>query len=181
MIKFKDFFKKFIFTIVIIAIVFFLSIELVRLFLYPRTHFDLIQTSCTKYSVDPYLILAIIKTESNFNSFATSKKQAKGLMQIMDKTAEELSENVTSLNLYDTQINIDIGCKYFSKLIKRYNGNYYIAICAYNAGMGNVDKWIEQGLIDVNLCDENISLPYTETNNYLKKVIYSYKIYRLLY
>ena len=131
--------------------------------------------------------MAIIKTESGFNNEATSKKEARGLMQIMDNTASDINSEINVVdnvngNLYDENVNIALGCKYFSNLVNKYNGNYYIAICAYNAGMGNVDKWIEHGIVDKNLNNyKDISLPFTETENYLKKVIVRYKMYRLLY
>ena len=57
-----------------------------------------------------------------------------------------------------------------------------MAVCAYNAGMGNVDKWIEQGIVDKNLSEYiNVNIPFNETKKYLRKVISSYKLYRLLY
>ena len=107
-------------------------------------------------------------------------------MQIMDSTAEDIKNKMetTTINndLYNEEVNISLGCKYFSSLIDRYNGNYYLAICAYNAGMGNVDKWIDQNIITKNLNEyKNVNLPFSETKKYLNKVISSYKMYRLLY
>ena len=108
-------------------------------------------------------------------------------MQIMDTTASDINSEINVVddvneNLYDENVNIALGCKYFSNLVNKYNGNYYIAICAYNAGMGNVDKWIEQGIINKDLNNyKDISLPFKETENYLMKVIIRYKMYRFLY
>lgn len=155
--------------------------------IYPLNHFSIVKEEASKNNIDPYLVMAIIKTESGFKKDATSNKDAKGLMQIIDSTATDINNKTNIVdevgeNIYDENVNISLGCKYFSDLIKRYNGNYYLAICAYNAGMGNVDKWIEQGIIDKDISSyNNISLPYKETEKYLKKVMDSYHMYKVLY
>lgn len=178
---------KKIFTIEIIIVVVFICILIyVKIFVFPLKHFDIIKKEAVKNNIDPYLVLAVIKTESGFKKDITSPKQARGLMQIMDSTAEdvnqELSLNIDGDNIYDENVNISLGCKYLSSLIKKYNGNYYLAIIAYNAGMGNVDNWIKNGLIPNDLDDSvNNNIPYKETKRYLKKVINYYKIYRKLY
>lgn len=181
----KTFFKV-LFTFVIILTVFLLIFVMLRI-LYPLKHFDIVKEEAAKNGLDPYLVMAIIKNESGFNSNAISNKEAKGLMQIIDSTASDVnnkinvSENVKN-DIYDEKINIALGCKYLSSLIQKYNGNYYIAICAYNAGMGNVDKWISEGIIDSNLnTHKNTNIPFKETNKYLDKVISTYKIYKILY
>ena len=68
-------------------------------------------------------------------------------------------------NIYNENINIELGCKYLASLIQRYNGNYYIAICAYNAGIGNVNKWIDNEIIDTSLDTTQVELPFSETEN----------------
>ena len=175
-----------IFIIVLVA-AFFLTIWVLKTFVYPLTHFSIVKEAASENSLDPYLILAIIKTESGFNENAKSNKDAKGLMQMLDSTANEVNDNINIVdsvddNIYDADVNIKLGCKYFSNLVKRYDGNYYLAICAYNAGMGNVDKWLENGYIEKNLDEyKNVNLPFEETSKYLEKVISSYKIYVKLY
>ena len=75
---------------------------------------------------------------------------------------------------------IKIGTKYLSELLQKYDGNYYLAVAAYNAGIGTVDKWIQEGTIKKDGSDiENI--PYKETNNYVRKIIRDYGIYQKLY
>ena len=175
-----------IFIIVLVA-AFFLTIWVLKTFVYPLTHFSIVKESASENSLDPYLILAIIKTESGFNENAKSNKDAKGLMQMLDSTANEVNDNINIVdsvdyNIYDADVNIKLWCNYFSNLVKRYDGNYYLAICAYNAGMGNVDKWLENGYIEKNLDEyKNVNLPFEETSKYLEKVISSYKIYVKLY
>ncbi len=178
---------SFIVFLLIILLAIFTSIYILKKYVYPLTHFDTVKQASKDNGLDPYLVLAIIKTESGFNQNATSNKQAKGLMQILDSTASDVNNEINIVdnvndNIYDIDVNINLGCKYFSSLVKRYNGNYYLAICAYNAGMGNVDKWISAGIIDSNLSDyKNLNLPFNETSNYLKRVMKSYKLYKILY
>ena len=103
-------------------------------------------------------------------------------MQIMEQTAKEEAEGmeIGSIDLKDPETNIMLGTKYFSKLVKYYNNSYYLAMVAYNAGIGRVEKWIEDGIIRIDGSDiENI--PYKETNNYVRKMLKNYKMYKELY
>lgn len=175
-------FKFIIFTLVIIVCTILILMYTLHK-IYPLKHFDTIKEYSLENSVDPYLIVSIIKCESNFNEMATSHKEAKGLMQIMDATATDIDNEITEgYNIYDIDTNINLGCKYFASLIDRYGGNYYLAICAYNAGIGNVNKWIQSGILTYEFDEyaEN-NIPFSETKKYLKKVINTYKIYRALY
>lgn len=177
---------KFLMFFLIAIIVFVAICYIAKQFLYPLKYFDIVKEEAAKNNVDPYLVMAVIKTESNFNKHAVSSKDAKGLMQIMDSTAEDIKSkmnvNIDITDIYDENVNISLGCKYISSLIEKYGGNYYLAVCAYNAGMGNVDKWIEQGIITNNLSEyRNVNIPFSQTKDYLYKVIKSYKMYRVLY
>lgn len=136
-----------------------------------------------EYNVDKYLIYATIKAESNFNKNAQSKKGAKGLMQLLDSTGQEIANglNITFNNddLFDANINIMLGTKYLSKLMQKYN-NIELALAAYNAGSGNVDNWINTNKIKSDGSDvENI--PFKETNYYVRKILKDYRIYKQLY
>ena len=87
--------------------------------------------------------------------------------------------NISNANLSDAKTNIQIGTKYFSELYKKYN-NTELALAAYNAGTGNVDKWVEKGII--NSSGDNVeNIPFKETNMYVRRVIQSEKIYESLY
>lgn len=179
-------FRYIIFTLLMLFLVIAIFLVFCKYYFYPLKHFEIIKVEAAKNNIDPYLVLSIIKVESGFDKHATSNKEAKGLMQIMDSTAEDIKNkmdiDVNKEDIYDEKVNISLGCKYFASLIKKYDGNYYLAVCAYNAGMGNVDKWIEQGIVDKNLSEyENVNIPFIQTKNYLYKVIKSYKMYRLLY
>ena len=131
------------------------------------------------YEVDENLIYALIKAESNFEADAVSNKNAQGLMQLMPATAEDVADKndieLTEDNILDPDININIGTKYISTLLDKYEC-VEVALAAYNAGSGNVDKWIENGIIKADGSDiENI--PFKETNNYVRKIMRDYKIY----
>ena len=126
----------------------------------------------------------MIKAESNFEENAKSASNAVGLMQIMEATAIETANkmelNVTENDLFNPELNIKIGLKYFTTLVEKYNDNYNLAIIAYNAGIGNVDKWIQDGTINEDGTDiENV--PFKETNNYARKILRDYEIYKELY
>lgn len=124
---------------------------------------SLIQAAAAKYGVSADLIQAVIQTESNFNANAVSSAGAKGLMQLMDGTARGLG--VT--NSLDPAQNIDGGTRYLAMLLKKYNGNTDVALAAYNAGPGRIDRL---GIAtDEQLHSKLGSLP-TETQRYIGKV-----------
>ncbi|MBO5476928.1 MAG: lytic transglycosylase domain-containing protein [Clostridia bacterium] len=179
--------KKVIIALIAIVVAFILGIISIRTFVLPIKYKEQVLAYSEKYNIDPYLVLAVINTESRFDKEATSSKDAKGLMQVTDATAQEVNEITNSTevlteeNIYDEDINIEIGCQYLASLIERYNGNYYLAICAYNAGIGNVNKWIEEEKVSATLDTIDIELPFSETTNYLKKVISNYKNYKIVY
>lgn len=174
-------------VIVFIGVLFIIGLILPRIYMYPIKYKEKVLTYSKSNNLDPYLTFAVINTESNFNKEATSAKNAKGLMQITEPTAKEVNDithsasEINNTTIYDVDINLEIGCNYLASLIDRYKGNYYIAICAYNAGIGNVNKWLEQGIINYNLNTTDITLPFNETTNYLKKVIRSYNMYKKIY
>ena len=150
---------------------------------YPQKYAEYIEKYAKENQIEKELIYAMIKAESNFKEKAKSNKDAIGLMQILDTTAyevaEELEIEIKKEDLINPEINIQIGTRYITKLLNIY-GNVELAIAAYNAGIGNVNNWIQQGIIKKDGTDiENI--PFKETNNYVRKIIRNYKIYMELY
>ncbi len=118
---------------------------------------DAIVSASEKYDIDPNLIKAVIRQESNFNANAQSSAGAQGLMQLMPLTAQSLG--VT--DSFNVEQNVDAGAKYLDQLLERYNNDEELALAAYNAGPSNVDKY--SGIP-----------PFQETENYVSSVM-SYK------
>ncbi len=150
---------------------------------YKLEYTEYVKKYANEYNVDEYLIYAIIKAESNFEPNAESHRGAKGLMQLMYSTAEDIAKrinvNLNEDNILEPDININLGTKYISMLIQKYN-NINLALAAYNAGSGNVDGWIEKGTLKSDGSDiENV--PFTETNNYVRKILRDYEIYKNIY
>lgn len=168
-------------AIVLVVLIFFNVKDFVLKKLYPKEYNEYVEQYAKEYNLNENIIYAIIKNESNFDKDISSNKGAIGLMQIMQETGNEVANriNIEASNLLDAKTNIQIGTKYFSELYQKYN-NTNLALAAYNAGTGNVDKWIESGIIKSSGEDiENI--PYKETNMYVRKVIQTEKIYEVLY
>lgn len=177
-------FIKFIAVIIVFIFISIGGIFITKEVIYPKKYQSIISNMSDKYEIDENLIYAIIKTESNFDSKATSKANAKGLMQIVDDTAIEISKKAGVDNfqvdmLFDPEINIELGTYYFKELYDKYK-NKTIAIIAYNAGQGNVDKWITEGIIN-DKSESLDNIPYKETATYWKKVLREYNVYNRLY
>jgi hypothetical protein len=96
----------------------------------------LVKEASERHRIDPALVRAVIETESNWNAGAVSRKGAVGLMQLIPTTAQRFGVN----DLYSPQQNVDAGVKYLKTLLERYNGNLDLALAAYNAGEGAVDR-----------------------------------------
>ena len=178
--------KTIIFTIIVLIIIVVLLInsDYILKKIYKIKYQEYVEKYSEEYLVDPYLIYAIIKAESNFNEGALSNKGATGLMQLMDNTAKEVAENVvmeyeSGITLYNPEKNIKLGIVYFANLKSIYKVDS-VALAAYNAGSGNVNKWIDQDIIKADGSDiENI--PFKETNTYVRKILKDYEIYKKLY
>ena len=150
--------------------------------LYKKEYSEYVSKYSQKYKVEEELIYALIKAESNFEIEAVSSKDAQGLMQLMYSTAEDVAKKngieLTEENILNPDVNINIGTKYISTLLEKYK-NIEIALAAYNAGSGNVDRWIEKGTIEAD--GSNIeNIPFKETNTYVRKIMRDYKIYKNL-
>jgi soluble lytic murein transglycosylase-like protein len=118
---------------------------------------SIVRNAAARYSVSPGLVRAVVMAESAGNARAISNAGAEGLMQLMPATAAECRVQ----NVFDPVENIDCGTRYLQQQLKRYNGNVRLAVAAYNAGPGAVDKY--HGVP-----------PYAETRAYVVRVLAIY-------
>lgn len=152
---------------------------------YPIHYYDEILRYSREWNNEPVMILSIIREESYFNPTARSAVGASGLMQLMPVTAREAASiagiSLPNNNLlFDPDINIRLGNVYYSRLKTMLRNKDVLAVLAYNGGVGSVSKWKEDlNYIDVDDFIEQI--PYSETQNYLKKVYRSYWNYLRVY
>ncbi len=148
--------------------------------LYPLDYKEEIVASSSEYSLDKYLVCAVIYAESSFNEKAVSRKGAVGLMQIMPETGEWAAGKIGLKGyakdiLPEPEVNIAIGCWYLgSYLNERFDGDLRKILAAYNAGPNKVSGWLDS---EGKLSD----IPYKETKDYVEKVLRYYEIYKGLY
>lgn len=150
---------------------------------YPINYIEEIQKYSDEYGVDPKVVLAIMRVESNFKSDATSKVNAKGLMQILPDTAKHIAKlmqvDVNSLDLNDPETNIKIGTYYIKYLTQNFS-NMDTVYAAYNGGIGSVNTWLK----DAKYSNDGVTLyniPSSETKHYVYKVNKALKAYEILY
>ncbi len=124
---------------------------------------SIIEQASMKYGVDSNLIQAVIQTESGFNPLVESHAGAKGLMQLMDGTARGLGV----ANSFDPEQNVDGGTRYLAMLLRKYNGHEQVALAAYNAGPGRVDRL---GIQTNEQLQASLGLLPKETQRYIVKV-----------
>lgn len=180
----KKLFKILLLIILLIILINFISS--IYLFVkYPIGYRNHISRYAKEFDVDPYLVAAIINVESRYDSDARSIKEAKGLMQIGPNTGQWASEvlgleDYSEERLFEPELNIKIGSWYISRLLMEFDNNIENVILAYNAGSGNVKKWLDNK--EYSLDGKNInSIPFKETEDYIVRVKDSYSVYKKVY
>lgn len=151
---------------------------------YPEQYWEQVQKATTGYGYDPRAFHALVREESNFNKDIVSHAGARGLSQLMPGTARSMARvlgfSVSEQQLHDPYTNLRIGSRYFESLSQRYRHNSYVSMAGYNAGEGNVKKWMDRfGNIPTDEWIE--SVPYRETRRYIKRVSRTWQVYHLLY
>jgi len=150
----------------------------------PLRHEDIIRQQAKNKGLDPALVAAVIYTESKFRD-QTSHAGARGLMQVLPETAEFIARDSGATNfqiedLATPQVNISYGSYYLKYLLDRYGGNNALAVAAYNGGETNVDKWLSDSVRSGESFSIK-SIPFPETQNYVKKVLETRLKYRKQY
>lgn len=175
---------KVLVSILLILLLFILAKPIGRI-LFPIKYSQFINQYSAQYNLDSYLIVAIIKTESNFQDDAKSNKNAIGLMQITPETGRWIASKhkISNFNeemLLDEETNIKFGCWYIRDLYNEFNDNLDNVLAAYNGGRGNVNKWLqdERYSKDGKVLQE---IPFKETAQYVKKVEFYFNVYKFLY
>lgn len=151
---------------------------------YPLYFVDEINESSSNYDLDPYVVIAIMKEESHFNTSAKSYVGAGGLMQVMPDTASFIASkygiSYSSALRHDINKNIELGCAYLDYALSQLSKKYLFAVAGYNGGHNAVRKWNET--LNYSDYDEFVEeIPYSETQNYIRKVFKSYWNYVNIY
>ncbi len=173
--------KKRILLLILCVVLALSLIKPVMKALYPLRYDEHIVTYSDKYNLDRYLVMALIKAESNYIYDAHSGV-ARGLMQITDETADWIATKLSldNFDILDPETNINMGCFYLSYLLDYYKGNEQLALASYNAGMGNVNKWLSDK--EYSQSGQTLdNIPFLETRQYIEKIENNKEIYIKLY
>jgi len=179
--------KRFILPLILIVLAaLFIQSDWLGKWIYPISYQEEIKRNAAAYELDPLLIAAIIRVESNYKLTAVSRKGAVGIMQIMPDTAEWIlkQDDFGAITVKDAgreaHAGIALGSWYIKELNRQFDGNLVISLAAYNAGPGKVKQWLKNGVWngeERTLKD----IPYGETRHYVQRVLYYYKKYQNIY
>lgn len=148
--------------------------------IYPNTHWKTLQEVGKNHQYDLRIFHALVREESSFNPKIVSWAGAKGLSQLMPATADRVASwvniKVDSENVFEPKTNLTIGSRYLEYLRDYFKGNMFLAVAGYNAGEGNVGKWLNtKGNLPTDAFIE--SIPFRETRHYVKRVFGTYQAY----
>ena len=152
---------------------------------YPTPFLETVRDEAASLSIDRFWVYAIMREESGFRPDIESWANARGLLQLMEGTANDMARltgrgSVRARQLFDPDINIELGTQFMRTLADRYEDHPCLVFAGYNGGHGNVNRWLrERGSLDLDLWVEEI--PYQQTRHYVKRVTMSWWVYRWLY
>ena len=155
------------------------------LYRYPLAFWDLIREKAHERELDPYLVVALIRQESLFDTRARSPAAALGLMQLIPPTAARVARQLglavpSQEKLFEPEVNLALGTQYLKDLLQRYSNSWHKALAAYNAGEAAVDRW-EREIVTDDIEEFVERIPYVETRGYVKLVLRNHRIYKRLY
>lgn len=153
--------------------------------LFPRAYWDDLKFWSQTYHLDPFLVAAVIRQESEFNPGAVSRAKALGLMQVLPTTGRQLARRIgvplgSDRQLLSRQLNLQLGTVLLRNLLEDYDGHVEYALAAYNAGKGHVQEWLDAGNFE-DAPEFVESIPFTETREYVQAIVRNVSIYRRLY
>ncbi len=134
-------------------------------------YFDKVIAYAQKYNIEQQFLFSLIDVESSFDKNAISKKGARGLMQLTEKTAfyiADICDYIGEIDLFDVDCNLTLGCEYINYLKDKFS-NEKALLCAYNAGEGTVAKWLNNSQYSYDGKTLTV-IPYLETREYVKKI-----------
>jgi soluble lytic murein transglycosylase len=152
--------------------------------LYPVPYWETIKTESAKNKLDPYLVVALIRQESEFNPSAVSPANAYGLMQLLPSVGKSMAhqeglEHFQTFQLFDPEINIRLGTRYLRRTLDKFGGVTEYALAAYDAGDERVQEWQDAG--PYQGIDEFVeSIPFTETREYVELILHSLETYKAI-
>jgi soluble lytic murein transglycosylase len=152
--------------------------------LFPKPYWIDLKRFSSSNALDPYLVAALIRQESEFNPSAVSRANAVGLMQLLPKVGKSVArqeklKHFSSTQLFTPGINLQLGTRYFRGMVDKF-GTFEYALAAYNAGSDRVQDWLGQGKYrDAQEFVE--SIPFTETREYVQAILRNANVYRQLY
>ncbi len=173
--------KVLLVIVIVLLVVLLVKVKITEM-LYPIKYLPEVQAAAETYDVEPALILAVIHSESQFDPKAVSSTGAQGLMQLMPETFKWIAKKRgltidPKTDIWEADVNIDFGVWYLNWLEETYyHDNLPASLAAYNAGMQNVCKWIDDGVWDGTF-EHYRQIPFKETRNYLGTVYKRYFVY----
>jgi peptidoglycan lytic transglycosylase len=153
--------------------------------LFPRPYWDALRRYSDENGLDPYLVAALIRQESEFNPEAISHANAYGLMQLLPRTGKGEAkkqglQHYTTNSLLDPTTNIELGTRYFRQMVDHFGGQVEYALAAYNAGEERVEDWRASGTYR-DVAEFIESIPFTETREYVQAIVRNVEVYKRVY